>query len=41
MVDAIVVVTAVQEQASVVTRDPDDLTHLAASIGVKLRLFAV
>jgi hypothetical protein len=41
VVDAIVVVTAVQQQASVVTSDPDDLTHLAASIGVKLHLFAV
>jgi hypothetical protein len=41
VVDAIVVVTAVQHQASVVTSDPHDLTHLASSIGVKLHLFAV
>jgi predicted nucleic acid-binding protein len=41
VVDAIVVATAVRYQASVVTSDPDDLTHLADSIGVKLRLFTV
>jgi hypothetical protein len=41
VVDAIVVVTAVQYQASVVTGDPDDLTHLADSIGVKIKLFTV
>ncbi|KJK58017.1 PIN domain-containing protein [Saccharothrix sp. ST-888] len=41
VVDAIVVATAVQYQAAVVTSDPDDLTHLADSIGVKLRLFTV
>ncbi|GAA3371671.1 hypothetical protein GCM10020367_23270 [Streptomyces sannanensis] len=41
VVDAIVVATAVQHQAAVVTSDPDDLTHLADSIGVKLRLFTV
>ena len=41
VVDAIVVATAVHHQASVVTSDPDDLIQLAASIGVKLRLFAV
>ncbi|WP_020391456.1 hypothetical protein [Kribbella catacumbae] len=41
VVDAIVVVTAVQYQASVVTSDPGDLSHLAASIGVKLQLFTV
>ncbi|MEV6415539.1 PIN domain-containing protein [Kribbella sp. NPDC051718] len=41
VVDAIVVVTAVQHQASVVTSDPDDLTHLASSIGVKLQLYTV
>jgi acyl-CoA synthetase (NDP forming) len=40
-VDAIVVAAAVQHQASVVTSDPDDLNHLADSIGVKLRLFTV
>jgi predicted nucleic acid-binding protein len=41
VVDAIVVVTAVQQQASVVTSDPDDLAHLAASISVKLDLSVV
>jgi hypothetical protein len=41
VVDAIVVATAARFQASVVTSDPGDLTHLAHSIGVKLRLFAV
>lgn len=41
VVDAIVVATAVQHQAAVVTSDPDDLTHLADSIGVKLRLFTI
>ena len=41
VVDAIVVVTAVQHQASVVTSDPDDLHHLAESIGVKLKVFTV
>jgi hypothetical protein len=41
VVDAIVVATAVHHQASVVTSDPGDLTHLAESIGVKLKLFAV
>ncbi|WP_020575007.1 PIN domain-containing protein [Actinopolymorpha alba] len=41
VVDAIVVAIAVQYQASVVTSDPDDLNHLADSIGVELRLFTV
>jgi hypothetical protein len=41
VVDAIVVATAVQHQAAVVTSDAGDLTRLAESIGVKLRLFAV
>ena len=41
VVDAIVVATAIQYQAAVVTSDPDDLSHLADSIGVKLRLFTV
>ncbi|RZU17272.1 hypothetical protein EV567_3710 [Streptomyces sp. BK239] len=41
VVDAIVVATAVQYQAAVVTSDPDDLNHLAESIGVKLRRFAI
>jgi predicted nucleic acid-binding protein len=39
VVDAIVVATAVQRQASVVTSDPDDLNHLADAVGVNLRLF--
>jgi hypothetical protein len=41
VVDAIVVATAARFQASVVTSDPGDLTHLAHSIGVKLRLFVL
>lgn len=41
VIDAIVVATAVQHQAAVVTSDPDDLTHLANSLGVKLRFFTV
>jgi predicted nucleic acid-binding protein len=41
VVDAIVVATAVHHHASVVTSDPGDLTRLAESIGVKLKLFAV
>ena len=41
VVDAIVVATAVQHQAAVVTSDPDELTHLTDSIGVKLRLFTI
>ena len=41
VVDAIVVATAVQHGAPVVTSDPADLTRLAEAIGVKLRLFAV
>jgi len=41
VVDAIVVSLAVQYQAPVATSDPDDLIHLADSIGVKLRLFPV
>jgi predicted nucleic acid-binding protein len=41
VVDAIVVATAVRYQASVVTSDPEDLKHLADSIGVKLRVFTV
>jgi predicted nucleic acid-binding protein len=39
VVDAIVIVTAVRHQAPVVTSDPDDLTRIADSIGVKIRLF--
>lgn len=41
VVDAIVVATAVRQQASVVTSDPGDLGRLAEAIGVKLRLFVV
>ena len=37
--DAIVIVTAVRHQAPVVTSDPGDLTRIADSIGVKIRLF--
>jgi predicted nucleic acid-binding protein len=39
VVDAIVIVTAVRHQAPVVTSDPGDLTRIAGSIGVKIRLF--
>jgi predicted nucleic acid-binding protein len=39
VVDAIVIVTAVRHQAPVVTSDPGDLTRIANSIGVKIRLF--
>ena len=39
VVDAIVVVTAVSHQAPVVTSGPGDLTRIADSIGVKIRLF--
>jgi predicted nucleic acid-binding protein len=39
VVDAIVIATAVQHQAPVVTSDPRDLTHIADSIGVKIRLY--
>lgn len=41
VVDAVVVATALRHQAAVVTGDPQDLGHLAASLGVKLRLFAL
>jgi hypothetical protein len=39
VVNAIVIATAVRHQAAVVTSDPGDLTRLANSIGVKIRLF--
>ncbi len=39
VVDAVVIVTAVSYQAPVVTSDPGDLTRIADSIGVKIRLF--
>jgi hypothetical protein len=35
-----VIVTAIPHQAPVVTSDPGDLTHIADSIGVKIRLYA-
>jgi predicted nucleic acid-binding protein len=39
VVDAIVIVTAIRHQAPIVTSDPGDLTRIADSIGVKIRLF--
>jgi rRNA-processing protein FCF1 len=39
VVDAIVIVTAVRHQAPIVTSDSGDLTRIADSIGVKIRLF--
>ena len=41
VVDAIVIVTAVRHQASVVTSDPGDLARIADSIGVTIRLFPI
>ena len=41
VVDAIVIVTAVQNQAPVVTSDPGDLARIADDIGVKIQLFPV
>ena len=41
VVDAIVVATAVRHQAPVVTSDPRDLTRIADSIGVKIKLYAI
>ncbi|HEX9529302.1 MAG TPA: PIN domain-containing protein [Streptosporangiaceae bacterium] len=41
VVDAIVIVTAVQNQAPVVTSDPGDLARITEAIGVKIRLFPV
>jgi predicted nucleic acid-binding protein len=40
VIDAIVITTAVQHQAPVVTSDPGDLARIADSIGVKIRFFA-
>jgi hypothetical protein len=34
-----VVATAVRYQAPVVTSDPGDLTHIADTIGMKIRLY--
>ncbi len=39
VVDAIVIATAVRHQAPIVTSDPVDLTHIADSIGVTIRLY--
>lgn len=39
VVDAIVVATAVRHQAPVVTSDPGDLTRIADSIGMQIRLY--
>jgi hypothetical protein len=39
-VDAIVIATTIRHQAPVVTSDPGDLSHIADSIGEKVRLFA-
>jgi predicted nucleic acid-binding protein len=39
VVDAIVIATAVQHQAPVVTSDSGDLTRIADSIGVKIRIY--
>jgi predicted nucleic acid-binding protein len=41
VVDAIVIVTAVQNQAPVVTSDPGELARIADALGVKIRLFPV
>ena len=41
VVDAIVVATAVRHQAPVATSDPSDLTHIADSIGMKIRLYTI
>lgn len=41
VVDAMVIVTAVQNQAPVVTSDPGDLARIADAIGVKIQLFPV
>lgn len=41
VVDALVVVTAVERNAAIVTSDPGDLKRLADAIGVKLRLFSI
>jgi predicted nucleic acid-binding protein len=39
VVDAIVIVTAVQHQAPVVTSDPGDLARIADSVGVKILIY--
>ena len=40
VVATIVITTAVRHQAPVVTGDPGDLTRIADSIGVQIRIFA-
>lgn len=39
VVDAIVVATAVRNQAPIVTSDPGDLAGIAAALGLKIRLY--
>jgi predicted nucleic acid-binding protein len=39
VVDAIVVATAVRNQAPIVTSDPGDLARIAEALGVKVRLY--
>jgi predicted nucleic acid-binding protein len=39
IVDAIVIATAIRHQAPVVTSDPGDLTRIAHSLGVKIRIY--
>ena len=39
VVDAIVVATAVRNQAPIVTSDPGDLARIADALGVKVRLY--
>lgn len=41
VVDALVVVMAMQLRAPVVTSDPEDLGHLASAAGAKIRLHVV
>ncbi|MBB6171158.1 putative nucleic acid-binding protein [Nocardiopsis mwathae] len=41
VVDAIVVMTAIQKQSSVVTSDPDDLRAISDSINVKLPMYVI
>ena len=39
VVDAIVVATAVRNQAPIVTSDPGDLARIADALGVRIRLY--
>ena len=41
VVDALVVATAIELDARVVTSDPDDLQHLSASVNQKLAMYTV